>query len=535
MEQPEVEVVVRKTWVKNFKSLKDFKLDLNKVNIIVGKNGSGKTNLIEALKLFKKTVDFLRGKEVNPFLDWWGYDNVVWSRDERLPITIGFEYTVKRDRVKTPARYSITVSGRGGSFSILQEEIEIPNTIKIRIEPNSAIVFFEKKELEKILKKISKGKAYIPWRFLVPRGYLYDSYVQLLKDRGEYNPELKTKDIIEMAEEELFNELKILKQEYFKKLMKNPVVKVEFDGFLLDSVSDTLKFTNDIDVVQDLFTDIIGEGVKNNFEKYLINHLESIVDVYNLNLIQMILFKASSDRGHEETNEQLFKILRHSLREFDGYYYLLALATIGVYTIADRSVILKRLDYKTIREPVKLRKELTLAEDGSNLASVLYSSSKGRIPPRIQRAIERSFGTNCTVYLEPTTDGRIYIKFYENGKEWNPPSIPDGLYKLIALELALEYKAPIIAVDEMENSLHADVIRYFIDEVKTSSSIAILTTHSPAVMDFSDPQEIIIFQRNADGETKPFRFTNPEQIKKILAEEGVTLSEYILYNEMSGE
>ena len=168
MEQPEVEVVVRKVWVKNFKSLRDFKLDLNKVNIIVGKNGSGKTNLIEALKLFKKTVDFLRGKEVNPFLDWWGYDNVVWNREERLPITIGFEYTVKRGRVKTLARYSITVSGRGGSFSILQEKIEIPNTIKIRIEPNSAMVFFEKKELEKILKKISKGRVYIPLEIPYP-------------------------------------------------------------------------------------------------------------------------------------------------------------------------------------------------------------------------------------------------------------------------------------------------------------------------------------------------------------------------------
>jgi len=543
---PNIKVVAKKILVKNFKSLRDFELSLNKVNVIVGKNGSGKTNLIEALKLFKKTIDFIQGKEINPFLEWWGYDNVVWNHDEELPIKLGLEYTTEYDNVKIPAKYILTVSGRGGTFMVLEEEVVIPKMIQIKVRQNFAIIKFDKTWLKKVIQNAKKhppSRQQVPIPLLVPRSYLYEVYLDYLKKHEEYTKleNINSRKIIKMAEETLSKEIWIIKQTYLENLLKQSEAKVngKTGGLLIEHVIDALRLggLDSIELAEDIISDILGMAIGKDFEMYLQNNLEEIIDEYNLNLVQKIFFEneyrqLTLDMYIESSP---YKILARStvevFTELNNLLRGLAIAIVGAYHLANRSVILKRLDYKTLKEPVKLKKELTISEDGSNLASVLYSLSKGKIPERIKRAIEKTFGANCSVYLEPTTDGRIYIKFYEHGKEWNPPSIPDGLYKLIALELALEYKAPIIAVDEMENSLHADAIRYFIDEVKTSSSVAILTTHSPAVMDFSRPEDIVIFHKVSDGETIPSRFSDPVQIKKMLTEEGITLSEYILYTE----
>lgn len=65
---------LKKIEIKNFKSLKDCPIDLRDFNVVVGPNASGKTNLVELFKLLRKIyVD----REPFPFLDWWGYDNVV--------------------------------------------------------------------------------------------------------------------------------------------------------------------------------------------------------------------------------------------------------------------------------------------------------------------------------------------------------------------------------------------------------------------------------------------------------------------------
>ncbi|MGC9113417.1 AAA family ATPase, partial [Acidilobus sp.] len=43
--------LIRKFRVRNFKSLADVELELGKVNIVVGPNGAGKGNLVDAFML----------------------------------------------------------------------------------------------------------------------------------------------------------------------------------------------------------------------------------------------------------------------------------------------------------------------------------------------------------------------------------------------------------------------------------------------------------------------------------------------------
>lgn len=43
--------MLKRVSIQNFKSLKDVTLDLQKVNLLIGPNNSGKTNFLKALEL----------------------------------------------------------------------------------------------------------------------------------------------------------------------------------------------------------------------------------------------------------------------------------------------------------------------------------------------------------------------------------------------------------------------------------------------------------------------------------------------------
>ncbi len=61
---------LKKVFIKNFKSLHDCEIDIGKMNVVVGANASGKSNLVEAFRFLKKIyVD----KDSFPFLEWWEY------------------------------------------------------------------------------------------------------------------------------------------------------------------------------------------------------------------------------------------------------------------------------------------------------------------------------------------------------------------------------------------------------------------------------------------------------------------------------
>ncbi|RLE41519.1 recombinase RecF, partial [Candidatus Woesearchaeota archaeon] len=148
-------------------------------------------------------------------------------------------------------------------------------------------------------------------------------------------------------------------------------------------------------------------------------------------------------------------------------------------------VTLKHLDYKAIRSPQPIRKERKLSEDGSNLANVFHTlyMEKNGVPNRIQAALESVFGENVTVKPELTEDGRTYIKVLEKDFELRPTMVADGLWKLLAIMIAIEIKPTLILIDELENSLHPEAIEYIVNELKNSNSDVIATTHSPAVVD----------------------------------------------------
>jgi len=130
--------------VKNFKSYKDTRIPLNKFNVVVGPNASGKTNLTELFKLIKKI--YKNGPDVNPFLDWWGYQNVVWQRDETLPISVKFVMNIN----KYDVMYETTFTGIGGKFHFLKEHLKVNGIVDIVREGNWIFIKHDEKYLNKV-------------------------------------------------------------------------------------------------------------------------------------------------------------------------------------------------------------------------------------------------------------------------------------------------------------------------------------------------------------------------------------------------
>jgi predicted ATPase len=80
--------MINKITIRNFKSLESVDVNLKKINVLIGPNGSGKTAFIESLLLSRNIISKLLG--YSPFGMWWGYENVVYKRDTSRSIVVEF-------------------------------------------------------------------------------------------------------------------------------------------------------------------------------------------------------------------------------------------------------------------------------------------------------------------------------------------------------------------------------------------------------------------------------------------------------------
>ena len=204
-----------------------------------------------------------------------------------------------------------------------------------------------------------------------------------------------------------------------------------------------------------------------------------------------------------------------------------------IHRLLSKVLILRPVETRRLREymdrPVK---ETRLSEDASNLYNVLYTfflGRRGRLPERVEAALRDIFGPDVSVTFDLAPDGRIYMRVYEGDLPLDPPMVSDGFYKVLVVLTAIETKPSILAIDELENSLHLEAIERILDDLMSADCIVIATTHSPLVIDRVDPKDIIFVERDKEGATIMKRVPDPEALKRRLAECGVTLSEGWLY------
>lgn len=193
--------------------------------------------------------------------------------------------------------------------------------------------------------------------------------------------------------------------------------------------------------------------------------------------------------------------------------------------------ILKHPNMQEVKSSSMTKTTTVLLEDSSNLNNILYEwfSDKHRLPERIETIILELF-PDTQISFELTYEGKIYMKLYEKGVELDPPCLPDGLYKVLAILTAVELKPSLLALDEVENSLYKEALEYVIDELRASESTVLITTHSPLVVDIVKLEDLLICERTPEG-TVLYRIKEPEKLRKKLAELKVTQSESWLYGE----
>ncbi|MDD3136516.1 MAG: AAA family ATPase [Methanoregula sp.] len=184
-----------------------------------------------------------------------------------------------------------------------------------------------------------------------------------------------------------------------------------------------------------------------------------------------------------------------------------------------------------VRMTCRINDNVSLRQDASNLAAILYLLKKTALPQyeKIRNTIRLVAPFFDDFIVRPTPDNPEYIRL-----EWRETGcdlplyahqLSDGTLRFICLAtLLLQPETPsLILIDEPELGLHPSAINLLGDLIRYASSRSqlIITTQSERLLDCFNPDEILIVDR-VDGHTTIFR---PD-----LVELGHWLNEYTLGN-----
>ncbi len=81
--------MIKRLKVKNFRSLKDFEIEFGKFNVLIGRNNTGKSNIIDVLNFIREGFTDMIGRI---FARRGGYKEVVFGGDEENDIEIEVEF-----------------------------------------------------------------------------------------------------------------------------------------------------------------------------------------------------------------------------------------------------------------------------------------------------------------------------------------------------------------------------------------------------------------------------------------------------------
>jgi len=136
-----MEFKLKSIHIQNFKSLKDTKIELADFNVLVGVNGSGKSNIVEVFRFLRHINQ--QGM-INPFLRCGGYKNLVWKGNEELPMTFKLNF---EDENKEVLSYELVISGFRDVFKLERESI-ISNDFKIINNGKNVILEYSGQKIE---------------------------------------------------------------------------------------------------------------------------------------------------------------------------------------------------------------------------------------------------------------------------------------------------------------------------------------------------------------------------------------------------
>ena len=160
------------------------------------------------------------------------------------------------------------------------------------------------------------------------------------------------------------------------------------------------------------------------------------------------------------------------------------------------------------RQPYREEPDATLGPAGEKLAAILHrmSNEDRDSISRDLRAIVPGLREIRTTKL-PIEDTLAFQIVEDKLKAAiNPASVSDGTVRLLALLVVTTWSvqdSSLITIEEPENGVHPHLAEYLVEILRSASerSQVIVTTHSPALLDHLEPQEVILCDKG-DGFTK---------------------------------
>ncbi len=195
-----------------------------------------------------------------------------------------------------------------------------------------------------------------------------------------------------------------------------------------------------------------------------------------------------------------------------------------------------RLNPNSLRSNAHSANNPVLKSDGSNLAAVLHSMLSGPdrdsvidLEKKLNEAVPTVRGISTPIAGGP---GSHKIEFTLNVDMKPAVTIPseqasDGAMLLLAFLVLVYGDAPdILLIEEPENGLHPSRLKMVIDILRKISTgeigykprQVILTTHSPLLLNFVQPEEIRIFRRDEKGATQVTPMHKVPQFEKLRKE-----------------
>jgi energy-coupling factor transporter ATP-binding protein EcfA2 len=205
--------------------------------------------------------------------------------------------------------------------------------------------------------------------------------------------------------------------------------------------------------------------------------------------------------------------------EAEAYYLASSLGRISVHSFAP--------DILRSKNPVK--EQPFLKYHGENLARYLlhlYTERRkdfGRVEETLRNMVPEV--EEVIPHIEGT-DVEIWIKIKGLEEPLKPNNISDGTLRILAIISALYGGSSLVVLEEPENCIHPYLLETLMDLARDSPSQAIITTHSPYLLDHVKPEEVyLVGKEGLETKVKKLSTTSEmERVKRFL-EEGGTLGE----------
>ncbi len=183
-----------------------------------------------------------------------------------------------------------------------------------------------------------------------------------------------------------------------------------------------------------------------------------------------------------------------------------------------------------MRKKYSAKRNLILDKNGGNLAQVLLSlhNERPKIFDKIENMLKQAISQIDELLTPLTERGDTYVAIREKGFDspFDYFQVSDGTLRLLAYITAIASTEPkLVCFEEPENFIHPRLFELLVEILKKSDKQIILSTHSPYLVDWVEPKDAIVVEKE-ENETVVKRIEDVEKLKQHLEEIGVSFGEY---------